>query len=71
MRIICLMLSVLHAFHLNNQLSDEIVSKVQFYQETTGISDDEVKKIFSMMMNPRHEIKPSIGINNSFFYNNF
>ena len=66
MRIICLMLSVLHAFYLNNQLSDEIVSKVQIYQENTGISDEEVKKIFSMMMNPRYNIKPSIGIDYSF-----
>ena len=60
------MLSVLHAFYLNNQLSDEIVSKVQIYQENTGISDEEVKKIFSMMMNPRYNIKPSIGIDYSF-----
>ena len=62
------MLSVLHAFYVITQLSDEIVSKVQIYQEKTGISDEEVKKIFSMMINPKHEIKPSTGINYSFYF---
>ena len=68
MRILSLILSVLHASYPNTQLSDEVVSKVRIYQEKTGISDEEVNKIFSMMMNPRHNVKPSIGINYSFYF---
>lgn len=57
----CLVLSVLNAFQLDDRISNKIVSKVQIYQEKTGISDEAVKNIFSLMMNPRHETKPSTG----------
>lgn len=60
MRIFWILFSILHALQIGSRLSDKTLSKIQTYQEKTGISDEDIEDILMKMTKTRHKTKPMV-----------